>query len=170
MLIWLVPLPFLLQRFGKGNPLHYLKLDTNISRGILWGIIAGILYLLFFLGIDALWGDHRIDLNQSLLTWVSGIILVGFIEELPFRGFILQKLEERFPFIWANAITASLFLLAHFPGWISHHYSPGFYLVNVTGVLIRGFFFGWLVKRTDSLWSAIIFHMINNFVSFTIFG
>lgn len=169
-LIWCAPLPWIIRYFTQADPLYYLKLNTRIGRGVLWGLVAGLLYLLLFLSIDAIWGDGRIELHQSLEIWMSGILWVGLIEELPFRGFILPKLNEGLPFVWANIVTGLLFLLAHFPGWIAHLHPLNYFLFNGVSVLIRGLFFGWLVKRTGSIWSAVLFHSINNLVHFTIFG
>ena len=60
-------------------------------------------------------------MSSVRLTWNSVLvisILVGFFEEIPFRGFILQKLQERFDFWTAVVISSLLFVGAHIPGWI----------------------------------------------------
>ena len=51
---------------------------------------------------------------------------IGFIEEIPYRGFMLRKFGERMDFWLANLITSLLFLAIHLPGWIAlHTFNPG---------------------------------------------
>jgi membrane protease YdiL (CAAX protease family) len=47
--------------------------------------------------------------------------LIGFIEEVPFRGFILQKLEERIGHALAIMTSSMLFPAIHLPAWISRN-------------------------------------------------
>jgi uncharacterized protein len=61
------------------------------------------------------------DWGHAYITWNSVLgtsVLVGVFEEIPFRGFVLRKLQERFDFWTATAISSLLFVGAHVPGWI----------------------------------------------------
>jgi membrane protease YdiL (CAAX protease family) len=61
---------------------------------------------------------------MQYVTWnsvLSTSILIGLFEEIPFRGFILQKLQEKFPFWISNLLSSLLFLIIHLPGWMMLH-------------------------------------------------
>src|SRR5262249_8344094 len=119
LIIWVVPV-FLYLRYLDGvDPVDYLKLKECWRRGLVFGLIFSLLNFIFSgiaYGIPPFNWDH--------VTWNSVLgtsFFVGFIEEVPFRGFILQKLQERMDFWSANIVSSLLFLLIHFPGWISLH-------------------------------------------------
>jgi CAAX protease family protein len=92
--------------------------------------------------------------------------LVGFIEEIPYRGFMLRKFEERVGFWLANLVTSLLFLAIHLPGWLAlHTLRPG--AAAAVGVL--GFVMGLAVRYSNSLWAPIVTHSANDGLSFVIF-
>src|SRR5262245_37433738 len=127
LLIWVLPI-FLYLRFVDGvDPIDYLKLRQNWKRGI----VVGLAFSLVNFVLNAI--AYSIpSFNWESVTWNSVLgtsFLIGFIEEIPFRGFILQKLQERMNFWFANIISSLLFLLIHFPGWISLH------LLNLQAVI-----------------------------------
>ena len=103
------------------------------------------------------------------LTWNSLLgtsIGVGFFEEIPFRGYVLQKLATRMNFWFANLLTSLLFVGVHLPGWLSLHL---FDWPLAAIIFAFSFAMGVLFKMTRSLWSCIIAHDANDFVSFVLF-
>lgn len=100
-------------------------------------------------------------LNLDVFNQYQILLLIGFgiltpiFEELIFRGFILRFLSERFSF-WIAAILTSFFF------GIAHTYS--------LGVMVITFFMGLLMailcKKTKSIIPAMLFHIINNTLSF----
>ena len=107
----------------------------------------------------------------SLFTLVAQVFN-AFMEEAIFRGVILPHLMLRFRFWKANVLQALLFGLAHlvFPlsGWASGQVTAveaateaAFLMVFTT---IGGLVFGYLYYRTDSLWTAVFAHLIDNVI------
>src|SRR5262249_27967371 len=92
--------------------------------------------------------------------------LVGFIEEIPYRGFMLQKFSERSGFWLANVITSLLFLAVHVPGWIALHMLR---IDTATSILTFGFVMGIVLRYSGSLWAPIVTHSTNDFFSFVLF-
>lgn len=43
IMVWTVPVLVILKYYYKVNPISYLKLDSNIKKGVVWGIIVGLL-------------------------------------------------------------------------------------------------------------------------------
>ncbi len=82
LLFWIAP-TFLYIRFVEGqNPLTYLKLTANILKGLLWGL-AGIA---FFIVVElSLILRHAPHLPSGVDTWLDVLLLVGLLEEIPFR-------------------------------------------------------------------------------------
>lgn len=164
LLIWVLPVFLYLSYVDGVDPVDYLKLRQRWKRGIMVGLAFSLVN--FILNAIA-YGIP--SFNWENFTWNSVLgtsFLIGFIEEIPFRGFILQKLQERMNFWFANIISSLLFLLIHFPGWISLHLLS---LQSVIAVFVIGFLMALLLRYSGSLWSSIIAHSANDFISFLIF-
>lgn len=165
LLIWVLPVWLYLRFIDGVDPLEYLKLRRFVGRGAVVGIALTVLNLL---GSFARFGLPHIMLHR--VTWNSVLgtsLLVGVIEEIPYRGFILQKLEERVGFQLANLITSILFVSIHLPGWVALHEFRG----DVAGtVFILSIVFGFAFRYSGSLWAAVVTHSGNDFLSFVIFG
>ena len=104
------------------------------------------------------------------LFYLFGQIANALMEESIFRGVMLPHFMRRFSFWQANALQAFLFGLAHlvFPlgSWVNGQATSGeavaeavFLLVATT---VAGLVFGYLYYRTDSLWTAVFAHLIDN--------
>src|SRR5882757_5987280 len=83
----------------------------------------------------------------SLLTIA---VLAPLVEELIFRGLLYGWLAGRWGTIVAWIVSSLAFAAAHF--------EPA----HIILVLPLGLWFGWLRRRTDSLWPSLVSHMINN--------
>jgi membrane protease YdiL (CAAX protease family) len=162
--IWVLPVFLYLRYIDHVEPIEYLKLKQNWKRGIIIGIMLSIL---IFLGSMVRSGvPHP---NMHSITWNSILgtsLLIGFFEEIPYRGFILQKFEERHGFWIANLLSSLLFLSIHLPGWISLHLLR---VDNVIFVFIFGVVMAIVFKYCRSLWGSIIPHSLNDFISFVLF-
>ena len=103
------------------------------------------------------------------MTWNSVFgtsFLVGFIEEIPYRGFMLQKFAERVDFWLANLITSLLFLAVHVPGWLALHLLSA---DRMATIFIFGVVMALAFKFAKSLWAPIVTHSTNDFLSFVLF-
>ena len=74
--------------------------------------------------------------------------------------------RTRMNFWLANALASLLFVGIHLPGWLSLHLFSWPLAVNIFAF---GFVMGILFRLTRSLWSCIIAHDGNDFVSFVLF-
>jgi uncharacterized protein len=165
VLCWVVPVWLYLRYVDGVEPLEYLKLKQNVRRGL---VVALVLTIVNVLGTLLRFGVPHPSLSR--VTWNSILgtsLLVGVVEEIPYRGFMLQKLAERMPFWRANVITSALFLAIHLPGWMALH-------TFRTGSAITIFAFGLIMavafKFTGSLWAPIVTHSANDCLSFVVFG
>jgi membrane protease YdiL (CAAX protease family) len=107
----------------------------------------------------------------TLFTLVAQVFN-AFMEESIFRGMILPHLMLKFRFWKANVLQALLFGLAHlvFPlsGWASGQATAAEAAAEAAFLMafttIGGLVFGYLYYRTDSLWTAVFAHLIDNVI------
>ncbi len=165
IVIWVIPVILLVIYVEKSNPLSYLGLRYNNGKWLKWTALVSLALIIYFvvLNIALLKNDisFQIGFNESLNT----IILVGVIEEIVFRGFLLRKLIDSYRFWIANSITALLFVSIHFPYWFYKGlFSFPHILSSIITAFILGMIFGFVYKKSNSLWSVIIIHSLYNFL------
>jgi hypothetical protein len=138
----------------------------------IWGIVsAALLYVVFYFGdflstrllpfasgqIESIYGNRgQLD---PLTTGLLLFFWIGPAEEIFWRGMVQRVLSQYFG---PNA------------GWLAgsviyaavHIWSGNFVLVMAA--LIAGLYWGWIYKRTGSLWPGIISHSVWDVVIFLI--
>ncbi len=166
--IWTLPVFLLVRYEERQSPLDYLKLRMGWGKGLLYGLGLGAALSAYLIAVS-LPGGFDFDPGFAWGKWISGVLLVGFTEEIAFRGYILQRLATRLPFRWANLTTALLLVLIHVPRWIRDGRAIGLGLLGAVLFLIAfSVLLGWILKKSDSLWACMIAHAINNFTSFAL--
>lgn len=163
-LVWVLPV-FIYLRYVEGvKPLVYLKLKEHWRRGLLFALVFSALNFLASLAQHGLphFGAGAVTWNSVLST----SLLIGFVEEVPFRGFIFQKLNEWFSFPSASLISSVLFLAIHLPGWFSLHL---FKIQAAIFVFVFGVLMTILLRYSKSLWAPIISHSLNDFFAGVLF-
>ncbi|RSK31949.1 CPBP family intramembrane glutamic endopeptidase [Bhargavaea beijingensis] len=161
IIVWIVPVWLLIRFRLKSDPADFLKLTANLRKGLLWGFgLSALLGHWFTIQAYALNGGG-FHFNVSLDQFLNVFLLVGLTEEIVFRGLFLQALAKRLPFWKANVAAALLFLIIHYPIWLYQgtFFNPGSHAY----VLFVGLVFGWIFRKTGSLWTVIILHSFHNF-------
>jgi len=166
LLLWTLPVWLILKYWDHTEPLKYLKLKENFLQGIIWGVTLSGVLILYILFRDLVLLKKAFCPRIDQYTLLSAVILIGFTEEVVFRGFLLQKLNELMKFWNANLISSGLFLVIHFPKW----YHEGlFFKPSIYGSIIFIFCFGvlegYVLKRSKSLWACMLIHSINNLMT-----
>ena len=157
LFLFILPVFLYIKFKDKLNPISYLKLDNKPLRGIAIGLCLSLIFLLFLIIKNNLYGWKPLNYDIGLL-WIS-VLLIGILEEVPFRGFILQKLMGKTNFLTANIITTLLFIFMHYPIWILT--GADIFKSTISGALIS-LIFGYLFVEYDSLWIPIICHSAFN--------
>jgi membrane protease YdiL (CAAX protease family) len=168
ILIWTIPVLLLLKYYYKTDPVAYLKLKTNTKDGLVWGITVGVFFIIYNVLRNHLLGI-KFDFEIDTFSWIHRIILIGLTEEVVFRGFILQKLQETQKFWSANTISSILFVLIHFPKWFEEGMFSLDNFTNIAGAMVFvlgfGLIEGYVLKKSKSLWACMIIHSFNNFIT-----
>jgi membrane protease YdiL (CAAX protease family) len=168
-LLWVVPV-FVTLAVARIKPFTYLKLTTPVNRrGLLVGAMVSLVWFSLVIFGEALISGRdagaMLARSSEWLTILAGVFFSPIAEEILFRGFFLNRLHESLMFWKANVISALLFMLSHWPYWVSKNgFSPQV-IKDSVNVFLLGCLFGWLMKKTNSLWPAIGAHIANNFLS-----
>lgn len=146
----------------KENIFDKLSFKNN-KKGILYSLTFGLFLLTLNLAYNYISKGTLFDFNVGLRGFVSAIVFAPIIEETVFRGLILNKLKLSIPFFWANSLTALLFVLIHFPGWII--WGNGVSVIDSISILLVSFVWGYMYKKTGSFLSPVLGHSFNNLIS-----
>jgi membrane protease YdiL (CAAX protease family) len=171
LLLWILP-AFAYLKYEGLDILTYLKLRKVTQEHVKWAVLISLAFVANQL-IGRMVAAHELKFSVFFAAhhWVKGVILVGFTEEILFRGFFLQKIAAYTKFGIANSITSVLFLLIHFPGWIALDALPAgnfFKLYLFAFIVSFSLIEGYVLKKTGSLWVCIVIHSINNFMSYAL--
>jgi CAAX protease family protein len=164
LLIWVLPVFWYLRYIDDVNVLEYLQLKQHWRQGVIVGLTLSVIN---FLGTMVRIGQPV--WSSAYVTWNSVLgtsILVGVFEEIPFRGFMLQKIQERFDFVTSMVISSILFVGAHIPGWIM---LGSLTASNIIYIFVFGAVMAIILKYSKSLWAPIITHSLNDCLSYVIF-
>ena len=164
LLIWVLPVLLYLRYLDQVNVWEYLQLKQHWKRGVIVGLtISAINFLGMMIRIgQPAWESAHVTWNSILGT----SLLVGVFEEVPFRGFVLQKLQERLNGVTSTIISSVLFVGAHIPGWIM---LGTFTAYKVLYIFVFGAVMAVIFRYSQSLWAPIVTHSLNDGLSSVIF-
>lgn len=146
-------------------PLKHFRMDFA------WGLGLGAVSITIIFLIS--WGTGAIAVNNSLLepnftnfSWklVLLFVLVGFSEELFFRGYVMKTMEvkgNRKPVIY---IFSAIFFS------IVHGMNPNVSMIGLLNVGLVGLLFAYMLDCTQNLWMPIGFHITWNYFQGPVFG
>ncbi len=161
--------------------LHFLdkrkfsSLGFNLRKGalreLLWGVGIGFVILTAAVGSMAIMGYEDIHLaDQSYEYFAAGLfinlflfVVVGFNEEILFRGYIFQSMIEGTNKIIAVAFFSLLFGAAHMA-------NPNVSVFGVANIVLAGILLSLGYLQTKSLWLPIGLHIGWNFTQGYIWG
>ena len=166
--LWVLPALVTLWVWRR-PPFKYVKLTTRVDlQGLMIATLVVAAWLTVVIVVEATLSGKTIAamlLHRDWLMILAGVIVSPILEEILFRGFFLNGLNESLSFWKSNVISAALFMLTHSPYWVSKNGFSGPVLKNAANVFLLGCLFGWVMKKTNSLWPAIGAHIANNFLS-----
>jgi membrane protease YdiL (CAAX protease family) len=139
-------------------------------------ILNGLAALLDVLtgGTGAAWGEAALNVFTNPSSIILSILfasLFPFIEELGWRGYLLDRLQEKYSALASSLILGILWSLWHLPTFfIRDSYqaslgigTPAFWLF-FAGIIPLNFAFTWIYNNTNrSTLAVILFHSMVNF-------
>lgn len=158
---------------GKGSIANYLKGLLDLRFG--WKawivpviVLGGITFIAW--SLPELWGEPRISMLLPSI-WVFplfllyAIILGGGLEELGWRGYIMDKMEERWGPWLGNLALGVIWALWHLPlffipGTTQSHMNFLAFMLNTIGM---SWFFAWVRRSSGNrTMAAIVAHGLLN--------
>lgn len=166
-----IALLFYYTKYISRIPINNETLSIRNFRVLKWSLI-GILMPVMTLAIFYITGNFEIlktnlQIDNSIITdnilKAFGMSLAaGIIEEIVFRGYLVNLLSRKYSFWIAGIIPSLLFTIVHIGAAKS--------MLNVFQLLIAGMLvsimFLVIYKRTGSIWNAGIVHFLWNFLFF----
>lgn len=118
-----------------------------------------------------LWGGIAIHSTMQVLVWnVISMMLVGYIEEMLFRGFLFTAVLESDGIVTATLVSSQTFALGHIVNLFTGQGTFGT-VIQMAGAFCLGFLYTVVYYRTKSLWPCIISHaLVDIFGYFENFG
>ena len=142
--------------FKTGHPTEklcgvFVGLGTAIVAGHITAAFSAVL-MIFGIGIEEPASFSPVTLWGKVIYVLIFAILPAFLEEMIFRGIILQNLR-RFGDKEALFLSALFFAVFHLN------------LSQIPYAFLMGLCLGYFVLRTGSLWVGILLHLCNNALS-----
>ncbi len=113
---------------------------------------------------------HGRSLSPPLAGWAAVSLAIAFllaaVEEIIFRGALLEQLGRRMPLVAAVGLSAVLFSLAHLSR--SRGYTPT--PVSLAVYLVDGACFAVVFLGTRTLWTPTVWHAAKNACIWIVFG
>jgi membrane protease YdiL (CAAX protease family) len=146
------------------------ELGLGILAGIVFsGAIFVVEWLMGWIDIQGLAWNTRPPQEMLAVLYLAILdnVVVAFMEEIPFRGYLLQTLEEWLGTPTAVIITSALFGIMHLMNASARGWTV--YVIPFTLTLF-GFMMASAYLARRSLWIPIGLHFAWNFCEYEIFG
>ncbi len=151
-----------------------LKIDKHAMLDMLAGIVITFVMMgAIFIAMQALgwlnfesfaWKtDPAAIVIAQVILFFFIFVLVGFNEELLFRGYLLQTIIGGLNLFWGLFISSIIFGGLHLG-------NPNATWVSAAGIFFAGLFFAYAYIRTKQLWLPIGIHIGWNFFEGVVFG
>lgn len=140
--------------------------DLEVKKGELFKLnnikFLIILVLTTLIGtILAMLNNHSgFNLNKfTILDFFDKFLIIG-VEELVFRGLILNGLMKNNKYYKATLITSGLFALIHISSFFKLYISLEASIVYAIKLFVMSLIFNYIFKETKSIWHVTIFHCL----------
>ena len=130
-------------------------------RAVIWVLPAyAAVAILFWVLAPTLVDGRLTAADWSLLGWIAlTTFMVGFSEEVMFRGILLRAAMARMPVAWAMLLSAVLFAAMHSVNMLAGLPVEDMVL-QVAFTFLVGFFLAPLALKIGNLWPLIIWHWL----------
>lgn len=139
----------------------------DLGFGLLLGALSiFIIFVLLYVtgNIEMLTTFTTPEFSIYTITFLILFILVGFFEEMFFRGYIMSTMANRGNPRWLMyVVSAIIFSLAH-------GMNPNVNVLGLVNIALVGVLFAYMFIATNSLWLPIGYHITWNYFQGNVFG
>ncbi|MFD2130277.1 CPBP family intramembrane glutamic endopeptidase [Pseudogracilibacillus auburnensis] len=127
--------------------------------------IAAIFFILLATGdVTLLSSLLNPEITWYTLSFLILFILVGFFEEMFFRGYVMKTMEERGNKKWVIYVVSALVFS------LVHGTNPNVSILGLVNIALVGILFAYMFDMTKSLLLPIGYHITWNFFQGNVFG
>ena len=141
-----------------------LKREENSLSLLVNGVFFALFSLLVLTLITYLFGAVTFQYHppkpKKIFYYVTSAVLIGFLEELLFRGLFLQTLMDEFTTWFSVAVSSLVYSLVHFirPLFLNKPEEFSLFYTEVTGLFLFGVLMAYAFLKTRSLYLSIGLH------------
>ncbi len=157
IVIWGIPAYLLPRILDNTNPIEFLLLNEPPK----WTWV--FLSTAFLVVYSVLMNLGKVEVKSvSFFYILSAVVISPIVEEIAFRGVILQKFSQMVGLAYANVISTATFLLYHVPLWLAR--GQGISLLGCLWIVFFSLSIGYILSRSKSLWTCVIIHAVQNLI------
>lgn len=141
------------------------------AKDLIFGLLLGavsmtvIFFILLLTGnITLLNSLFQPEITAFTFSYLILFVLVGFFEEMFFRGYIMKTMMERGNKKWLIYLVSALVFS------IAHASNPNVSIFGLINIVLVGLLFAYMFDKTGSLLLPIGYHITWNFFQGNVFG
>ena len=172
LLIWTLPAILLIRVFEKDMWLSLKGMLVNKADWRPYLAIAAAFCPYYVIAAYRMFGQVGVSPNFDPAALIGAVLFVGVTEEAVFRGWLLNAALKKRPYWAALSVNAALFVVIHFPIWISKGLftDPLTVLSNCAGIFLLSLLFSWAFVRSKNIFVPIVLHMAWNLCNVVFIG
>jgi len=163
---WLLFAFFFIKRYDEDLKISFKEMVTTKPK-LKMLLLLFVFAVAYNIGVFFL-NSKGFGTTMKLYDLIITVLSVGIFEESVFRGWFLNAIAHFTSERKANLISSALFVLIHYPTWISHGYGVVAILCNSIAIYGLGLIFGWIFRKNKSIWTGAIFHSFWDLITFII--
>ena len=165
LLLWVFPAVLIMH--ASGRTLREAMAFDRVRAILLWGGLIGVA-----LGLTAFPGKmlagRPLFPEELGISFFSAVFVAPVVEEVAFRGVILDQLAQRYRFAVANIATSILFVTIHMVGWSFQGVLLQNLMMPIGGafsIFLISLLLGYVAHKSRSVAASTLTHMLNNLFS-----
>lgn len=162
LLLWVLPAILLMR--ASGRSFREVMAFNRVRAILMWGGLIGVALGLTAFPTKLINGQPLFPTELSI-SFFSAVFIAPIVEEIAFRGLILDWLKQGCGFAAANLITSFFFLTIHMVGWsfqgvlVENFMRP---LGGALSIFFISLLLGFVAHKSRSVAASTLTHMLNN--------
>lgn len=172
-IVWAVPFIILINRFRPA--VSFRELFCHKWHWPSFLIISAVLSSYTVIGMFVNHGGIWINPDVIIIQELIKFLIVGFVEEIVYRGFGMNFLMVNMSVRKANLFSTFFFMGVHVPAYFIRWFLTGSFnwpalVYQLVIAFLMGLVFGYLFRRSRSIIPAMLVHFWLDFISVVLIG
>ena len=161
LLVWTLPALLLIRHYEADL---WLGLKAQFINRPKWFREAPLLLVVFVPILRSLLFNRGFAVSPAFepAALIGTVLFVGITEEIVFRGWLLNAQLKRMKLWPAIAVNGVLFVVIHYPIWITHGHDISVFLLGSVSIFLLSAVFSYSFVKTKNIFVPIVLHMLWN--------